>query len=363
MKMALLEIDNLTRRFASGGGVSEIKLAIDEGELFVLLGPSGSGKSTLLRLIAGLENPDSGEIRLAGHTPVPRDAVAMVFQNFALYPHLSAFDNVAFPLRLRRLRRPQIESRVAEAAKLASLSVDLRRRPGELSGGERQRVALARALVRQPQVILMDEPLSSLDAQLRNRLRTELKEFQRRAGRTVIYVTHDQLEALTLADRMAVMRSGQVEQVGPPDEVYRHPANLFVATFLGQPPMNILRCQLTAAPKAEAGALSQAPTVVRLADGQMLAITPPADAGAGEFYLGFRPEQASAEAVPDTIRLELSFDRSEFVGGGYMAYAHIAEQPVTVLLKQEVAAGARREVYIARSALHLFDSASERRLP
>ncbi len=176
-------------------------------------------------MIAGLEQPDSGEIRIGDQTAVDRrDLIAMVFQSHALYPHMTAFDNIAFPLRLRRIPKHEIERRVAQAAALAALQIDLRRRPAELSGGERQRVALARALIREPRVILMDEPLSSLDAQLRGRLRVELKEFQKRTGRTIIYVTHDQLEALTLGDRIAVMRAGSVEQLGTPTEVYQRPA-------------------------------------------------------------------------------------------------------------------------------------------
>src|SRR5579883_1627178 len=205
--MAELEIRDLGRQFKSGGGVRGVSLSVEAGELFVLVGPSGCGKSTLLRLIAGLDYPERGEIRVGGRNCGDRrDLIAMVFQNHALYPHMSAFDNIAFPLRLRRTPKAEIQRRVADAAALAALQIDLARRPAELSGGERQRVALARALIRQPRVILMDEPLSSLDAQLRGRLRVELKEFQRRTERTMIYVTHDQLEALTLGDRIAVMR-------------------------------------------------------------------------------------------------------------------------------------------------------------
>jgi multiple sugar transport system ATP-binding protein len=255
--MAELEIHELSRRFESGGGIDNVSLTVQTGELFVLVGPSGCGKSTLLRLIAGLDSPDRGEILIGDQTARDRrDLIAMVFQNHALYPHMSAFDNIAFPLRLRRVSKDEIARRVAAAAALAALQIDLGRRPAQLSGGERQRVALARALIREPRVILMDEPLSSLDAQLRGRLRVELKEFQRRTGRTIIYVTHDQLEALTLGDRIAVMRAGAVEQLGTPTEVYQRPANLFVATFIGQPPMNILRCRLregAGAPVATSG--------------------------------------------------------------------------------------------------------------
>jgi ABC-type sugar transport system ATPase subunit len=352
--MAELEIDRLTRRFKSGGGVSEVCLTIDAGQLFVLVGPSGCGKSTLLRLIAGLEFPDSGEIRF-GEAPENgrRDLIAMVFQNHALYPHMSAFDNIAFPLRLRHVSKPELQRRVAEAAELAALQVDLSRRPAELSGGERQRVALARALVRDPRVILMDEPLSSLDAQLRGHLRIELKEFQRRTGRTVIYVTHDQLEALTLADNLAVMRAGVVEQVGAPKDVYQRPANLFVATFIGSPPMNILRCRL---PNASAPATQPA-----LEIGGKLALAMPFGLS-GEVLLGIRPEDLSYNSGSDSAAFEATFARVEFIGAGYLAYATVAGQDLTALLDQPIEPGRTRWLYAPRRALHFFDPVSHRRI-
>jgi ABC-type sugar transport system ATPase subunit len=359
--MAELEIRHLTRRFASGGGVSDVSLSVESGELFVLVGPSGCGKSTLLRLIAGLEYPDSGEIQIGGGDGGDRrDLIAMVFQNHALYPHMSAFDNIAFPLRLRRTPKPEIGRRVAEAAALAALQIDLARRPAELSGGERQRVALARALIRHPRVILMDEPLASLDAQLRERLRVELKEFQRRTGRTIIYVTHDQLEALTLGDRIAVMRGGAVEQVGTPTEVYKRPANLFVATFIGQPPMNILRCRVRQT--AASAAPTQEPLSVEpaLEIGDKLALAIPFGLG-GEVLLGIRPEDLSYNPNSDAVAFEASFNRVEFVGGAFLAYATVASQNITALLDQPVEPGRTRWLYARRRALHFFDPTSQRR--
>lgn len=211
-------------------------------------------KTTLLRLIASLEYPDSGEIQIGGvgdaGDAAHRESIAMVFQNFALYPHMTVFQNIAFPLKLRHIARDETERRVKESAGKAGLTVDLKRYPRELSGGERQRVALARALVREPEIILMDEALASLDAQLRSSLRLELKEFQRRTGRTFVYVTHDQVEALALADRLVVMRAGRVEQVGAPQEIFDFPQSEFVAAFVGNPPMNFFAAESAASGEA-----------------------------------------------------------------------------------------------------------------
>jgi ABC-type sugar transport system ATPase subunit len=291
-----------------------------------------------------------------------RDLIAMVFQNHALYPHMSAFDNIAFPLRLRRVAKDEIARRVAAAAELAALQIDLKRRPAQLSGGERQRVALARALIREPRVILMDEPLSSLDAQLRGRLRVELKEFQRRTGRTIIYVTHDQLEALTLGDRIAVMRAGAVEQLGTPTEVYQRPANLFVATFIGQPPMNILRCRLpenAGAPATTGGEPQRSLPALEIGD--KLALAMPA-AAAGEVLLGIRPEDLSRNSNHDCVGFEVNFTRVEFVGAGFLAYATVDGQELTAMLDQPVEPGQTRHLYAARRSLHFFDPDSQRRL-
>jgi ABC-type sugar transport system ATPase subunit len=359
--MAELEIRQLSRRFESGGGLSDVSLTVEAGELFVLVGPSGCGKSTLLRLIAGLDQPDTGEIRIGGDSAAPRrDLIAMVFQSHALYPHMTAFDNIAFPLRLRRTPRGEIERRVVAAAALAALEIDLKRRPAELSGGERQRVALARALIREPRVILMDEPLSSLDAQLRSRLRVELKEFQKRTGRTVIYVTHDQLEALTLGDRIAVMRAGGVEQIGTPTEVYRRPANLFVATFIGQPPMNVLRCRLRESlASADGNAVEVLPPALEIGD--KLALVLPPEAG-GEVWLGIRPEDLSRTPSSNSVGFEATFTRIEFIGTGFLAYATVAGQELIALLDHPIELGHSRPLYAPHRALHFFDQASGRRL-
>jgi ABC-type sugar transport system ATPase subunit len=226
-----------------------VDLDAEDSELFVIVGPSGSGKSTLLRTIAGLERPDAGRVLIAGNDvtrtrPGDRD-VAMVFQEYALYPHVTVNGNISFALRARRMAPSEIVRRVAGAAELLGLGALLQRKPPELSGGERQRVALARAIVRDPQAFLLDEPLSNLDAELRARTRLDIRKLHRDLGKTMLYVTHDQIEAMTMGDRVAVLRGGRVEQVGTPIEIYDHPANTFVATFFGSPPMNMFDAGLS----------------------------------------------------------------------------------------------------------------------
>ena len=239
-----VRFERVTKRFGAHVAADAIDLEVHAGECLVLLGPSGCGKTTLLRLVAGLERLDAGAIwigdaRVDALEPAQRD-VAMVFQNYALYPHLTVFDNIAFPLRTRRVAPEDIDRRVREAAARVGLVDLLARRPAQLSGGQQQRTALARAIVRNPTVYLMDEPLSNLDAQLRLQTRTELKRLHRELGTTMIYVTHDQGEAMTLGTRIAIMKGGAIEQIGSPLDLYQRPVNTFVATFLGSPPMNVL---------------------------------------------------------------------------------------------------------------------------
>ncbi|MCX6049989.1 MAG: ABC transporter ATP-binding protein [Chloroflexi bacterium] len=241
--MARVVCRNLCKRFGEGLAVDNVNLEVAEGEFLVIVGPSGCGKTTTLRMVAGLESVSSGEILIDDQVvnqvePRHRD-IAMVFQNYALYPHKKVFDNIAYPLQLRRVAKSEIEKRVTETSKLLGIEHLLQRRIRQLSGGERQRVALGRAIVRQPRLFLMDEPLSNLDAQLRIQMRREIIRLQRQLDITTIYVTHDQVEAMTMGDRIVIMRGGLVQQVGDPMTIYNHPANQFVARFIGSPPMNL----------------------------------------------------------------------------------------------------------------------------
>ncbi|HEX2153467.1 MAG TPA: ABC transporter ATP-binding protein [Acidimicrobiia bacterium] len=242
--MSVVETRRLTKRFGDTLAVDHVDLASKEGEFLVLLGPSGCGKTTLLRMIAGLEEPTEGEIYIGGglmnRLPPRTRKIAMVFQSYALYPHMTVRRNIAFPLRAEGVDKEVQDERVQWAAELLGIERYLERRPRQLSGGERQRVALARALVREPSIFLLDEPLSNLDAKLRASARDDLLEFQRRIGITTIYVTHDQVEAMGMGDRIAVMSQGRIRQFGSPEEIYADPADTFVATFIGSPPMNLL---------------------------------------------------------------------------------------------------------------------------
>jgi multiple sugar transport system ATP-binding protein len=247
--MATIELRGLSKLYSNGTeGVKSLDLSIRDGEFTVLVGPSGCGKTTALRTVAGLEEPTSGEILIDGHlvnhlTPKERN-IAMVFQNYALYPHMSVADNMAFALQIQKLPKQEIKQRVARAAEILGLTEYLARRPRELSGGQRQRVAMGRAIVREPKAFLMDEPLSNLDAKLRVQMRAEIRKLQRDLGVTTLYVTHDQTEAMTMGDRVAVIRSGSLQQFDSPETLYEHPTNQFVAGFIGSPPMNMVKAEL-----------------------------------------------------------------------------------------------------------------------
>ncbi|HEV2590727.1 MAG TPA: sn-glycerol-3-phosphate ABC transporter ATP-binding protein UgpC, partial [Gaiellaceae bacterium] len=244
--MASITFDDVTKTYGDGFlAVSDLNLEIKDSEFVVLVGPSGCGKTTALRMIAGLEEISGGEIRIGDRVvnnlpPGDRD-VAMVFQNYALYPHMTVAENIGFALRMRKVPKAEARQRIQETARVIGLTDHLDRKPRQLSGGQRQRVAMGRAIVREPQVFLMDEPLSNLDAKLRVQMRVELKKRHLRLGTTAIYVTHDQVEAMTLGNRIAVLSDGKLQQLGTPQEVYDSPANLFVASFIGSPPMNLLR--------------------------------------------------------------------------------------------------------------------------
>jgi sn-glycerol 3-phosphate transport system ATP-binding protein len=298
--MATVEMRDVRKVYPGGvEAVRGVSIPIADGQLCVLVGPSGCGKSTLLRMIAGLETITGGEIAIDGKVvntlgPVERD-IAMVFQNYALYPHMSVYDNMAYGLRNRRTPKDEIDRRVNEAARTLELEQLLKRKPRELSGGQRQRVAMGRAIVRNPKVFLFDEPLSNLDAKLRGQMRVEIRKLQRALGVTSVYVTHDQLEAMTLADVLVVMNAGLVEQVGSPLDVYEKPASTFVASFIGAPAMNLLKVE-------SLGAVSAAP--------------------AGTATVGFRPEDVTLEGpLAPGLTLDAVVDAVEPVGSESFVYA------------------------------------------
>ena len=292
--MAEVLVRSLRKEFPDGTvAVEELDLEIGDGELFVLLGPSGCGKTTTLRCVAGLEHETSGRIVIgdevvSGLRPSQRD-IAMVFQFYALYPHMSVRDNLAFPLRAAKRPAAEVDERVNEAARMLRLEPFLDRRPGKLSGGEQQRVALGRAMVRHPKAFLMDEPLTNLDAELRADMRAELKHVQQRLNSTMIYVTHDQTEAMALGNRIAIMNNGRLEQLGAPMEVYDRPATLFAARFIGSPPMNLIEAEVTNGPLTAAGGLTiAAPDGIRRGD---------------RVIAGVRPENLTvSESDPDGAR-------------------------------------------------------------
>src|SRR5262252_5580449 len=333
--MAAVAVNEIRKKFGDVVAVDGISLEARDGEFMVLLGPSGCGKTTLLRIIAGLEKPTSGQVLIDGQVvndmPPRGRGIAMVFQSYGLYPHLTVWNNIAFPLRTQGTARPEIKRKVEWAAGLLGIDHLAQRRPRELSGGERQRVALARSLVRDPTVFLLDEPLSNLDAKLRASARSELKQFQRTVRTATIYVTHDQVEAMGMGDRIAVIDHGKLRQVGTPTEIYEHPADEFVATFLGTPPMNQVE----------------------------------RDGGS----LGFRPEAfLPKELLNGSAVMEMPFrvDRMEYLGSERILYGglegRVAKREVTAKLPAHVALngispGAWHEFAVRESELRLFDQA------
>ncbi len=327
--MADIQLDKLTKVYADGTrAVSEFDLRVADGEFVVFVGPSGCGKTTALRMIAGLEPITGGTVRIGGDVvnslpPKDRD-VAMVFQNYALYPHMSAYDNMAFALKMRGVDKPEIERRVTSAARTLGLTEVLKKKPRTLSGGQRQRVAMGRAIVREPQAFLMDEPLSNLDAKLRVEMRAEIARIQRDLGVTTIYVTHDQVEAMTMGDRVCVLRGGHLQQAATPQELYDRPVNLFVAEFIGSPAMNIVQVGL----KGGRVRLSDQELVV---PESVLAARPGLKAYDGrEVVLGIRPEdiEDAAFARNGSGRLTVEVDIREDMGSEVFAHFAVDAKPV-----------------------------------
>jgi len=377
--MAKLSLRNVQKTYAGGTQVVHgIDMDIADGEFIVIVGPSGCGKSTLLRMVAGLETVTGGQVHIGDKVvnnlePAERD-IAMVFQNYALYPHMSVYDNMAYGLRIRGMSKAEIDQRVKHAAGILELAPLLARKPRALSGGQRQRVAMGRAIVREPAVFLFDEPLSNLDAKLRVQMRLELKDLHRRLGTTSLYVTHDQVEAMTLADRMMVLNGGRVEQIGTPLEVYARPASTFVAGFIGSPPMNLV-------PVVRANGANGAPGGVQMrvvpklaGEGQGEgpgAVAPMATLGhlpmglhlPEQALMGLRPEHIEPCAAHDAIAL-VDVRVVEALGADSYAYGSLGGQPIVVRLDSHmpVRAGDRLPITASADHLHFFDPASGRRI-
>jgi multiple sugar transport system ATP-binding protein len=365
--MADVRISGLHKRFGGFHAVRGIDLSIADGEFTVLVGPSGCGKSTLLRTVAGLEDATEGEIAIGGRVvndmrPRDRD-VAMVFQDYALYPHMTSAENIGFGLRARKMPKPEIEERVRRAASMLGISALLGRYPRQLSGGQRQRVAIGRAIVRNPQIFLFDEPLSNLDAQLRDEMRSEIKRLHQEIGTTMIYVTHDQIEAMTLADRIVLMRDGVIEQAGKPLDLFERPASRFVAGFLGSPQMGFVPGRLARGGEGDA---------IVLGDGKALALprgrVPQGLTEGTQMLLGLRPEHMSRASgpspAPGSARIETEIELLQPTGSRTFATFRLAEAPILAELQAHDVSrtGERIAMDINLSRASLFDATTEKAL-
>jgi multiple sugar transport system ATP-binding protein len=328
--MLKLQLNKVNKYFDTNQVLKDISFEVEEGEFFVLVGPSGCGKSTILRMIAGLEEVSSGEIYIEGvkvnDLPPKQRDVAMVFQNYALYPHLSVFENLAFPLRLKGFQKEEIKKRVFETADILGIGAFLQRKPKAISGGERQRVALGRAMVRKPRLFLFDEPLSNLDAMLRVQMRGELLKLHKKLNTSILYVTHDQLEAMTLGQRILVLKEGKIQQIGTPFELYNFPSNIFVASFLGTPSMNLLKGKLASSFEfvLEGNYKLLIPERYRKELNEYLG---------KELYLGIRPEEIYISKGNGGIRLEL--EQIEPTGGEIFLYFSMGDKKIAVKEKYQ----------------------------
>ena len=355
--MANISLRKVLKRYGTGKSAVQVIHGLDaeirDGEFVVIVGPSGCGKSTLLRMVAGLEDISDGEIAIGERVvnrlePAKRD-IAMVFQNYALYPHMSVFDNMAYGLKIARVPKPELRARVERAATILELSHLLERKPGQLSGGQRQRVAMGRAIVRQPQVFLFDEPLSNLDAKLRGQTRLEIRKLHAELGVTSLFVTHDQVEAMTLAQRMIVMNAGTMEQFGTPEEVYRAPQSTFVASFIGSPPMNLLVGEAYGSD-------------FTVGNGEARLELPAAAPRNGRLVLGFRPEHVK---IGGGSKNHLDVDFIEILGAERLIHGHIGKHGFTVRTdtsQPPPAPGSQIPLHLQPELLHWFDPETTRRL-
>jgi sn-glycerol 3-phosphate transport system ATP-binding protein len=353
--MASLSIRDVVKDYRAGLRVNRVihgvSAEVADGEFIVIVGPSGCGKSTLLRMVAGLEEITGGQIAIGQRVvndiePAERD-IAMVFQNYALYPHMSVFDNMAYGLKIARVPRDQIAVRVRRAASILEIEAFLDRKPGQLSGGQRQRVAMGRAIVREPQVFLFDEPLSNLDARLRAQTRIEIRKLHAELGVTSLFVTHDQVEAMTLAQRVIVMNAGLIEQIGTPEEIYRAPESTFVAGFIGAPPMNLMTV------RGDGARLSRAGCELPLSGSAPRA---------GDLIMGVRPEHARLDDSGWPMKVELV----ELLGAERLIHGRLADAPFIVRTDARLAAPSAGQIVgldIAPESLHWFDPTSQKRIP
>ena len=347
--MASVTYDHVVKRYTADlTVVKDFNVEVKDKEFMVLVGPSGCGKSTALRMLAGLETITEGQIRIGDRVvnnvaAKDRD-IAMVFQSYALYPHMSVYDNMAFPLQMKKLPKAEIEKRVNNASRILGLDNFLQRKPRALSGGQRQRVALGRAIVRDPQVFLLDEPLSNLDAKLRGQTRIELQKLHNDLETTFIYVTHDQVEAMTMGDRIAIMNAGILQQVGTPDDIYDHPANLFVAGFIGSPTMNFVPVTLSDGTAKAAG----------------FDVKLPKHVGSQKGTLGFRPE-AVTDRPSEHASLDMKVDVVERLGSDQFLYGQVGGDTITARVdpRLKVEPGDSVKLGLDTRSLHLFDSETE----
>jgi multiple sugar transport system ATP-binding protein len=352
--MATVTFDHVWKRFGDFAAVKDLNLGIRDGEFMVLVGPSGCGKTTSLRMIAGLEEVTEGDLKIGDRVvndvaPKDRD-IAMVFQSYALYPHMSIYDNMAFGLKLRKVPKAQIDARVKDAARILNLE-NLQKKPRELSGGQRQRVALGRAIVREPAVFLMDEPLSNLDAKLRVQTRAEIARLHQRLGTTTVYVTHDQVEAMTMGTRIAVMDKGELQQVGTPQDLYENPKKLFVAGFIGSPSMNFLDVTRDADGVKGDGVTLPIPTRYR-----------GGASNATSLVAGFRPEHLELGDIPNSATIRAKADVVEFLGDEELLHVtlpgHTGDIVAVVSSENRVKPGDILDLKLPLEKLHLFDKES-----
>ncbi|MBM7037106.1 sn-glycerol-3-phosphate ABC transporter ATP-binding protein UgpC [Vibrio sp. 188UL20-2] len=348
----MLSLQQLKKTYENGHvAVKGVDINVEQGEFIVLVGPSGCGKSSILRSIAGLEAITGGEIHLAGRRvdkekPALRD-IAMVFQNYALYPHMTVYNNLAYGLKNRGVDKAEIDQKIQDVAKLLKIEEYLERKPAKLSGGQRQRVAMGRAIVRQPKLFLFDEPLSNLDAALRAHMRLEIKKLQRKTGITSVYVTHDQVEAMTLADRIVVLNGGVIEQIGTPSEVYHQPASMFVASFIGSPAMNFLDAQMV--------------TNTLTLNKQTIDLNGVISTENGPVTVGIRPESASLEPIDNSLQMSMDVSVIEPLGPNQLVHGKWMGQTLTIVTPEvPLEINQPLKFIVAKRHLHLFDRDKKR---